>query len=465
MNSKFRLLSLLVGAMLVPFQAYAAQPLTAESYVPGISKNDALPAAGRVAAVAGKTTPIQSQSVLTSRLQSLRTLRGAPVSRLAVAGTAAAATVAPPVAGCVDIQVGAAYNASTAPAGQTDCFEFVAPDLTKTVGYVVNLPASEEHDAHLVQVNNDGTLTYLDDDTGTAQTKIVEGTPAGPVRLLLLVDSQQGTGGATFQFQVTGTTGYDSYEPNDSILHPTQLTGNQLISANLDTVSDVDYYTVQTPSTQTANLVTFTGAGTQTAQLETAPNTWATLVSGSTYNVSASAGATLALRVYNTGTTAPASQAYTLRVSDGAGIAGFYSFLDSENITHLVPGNENVARTINGGVIAWDHTGNVRLPGGEHVTIQVFDRSTTGALTLLTTNSGYTGPDGSVTLPLNIGVCQGAGTYTQNYQTLSTPADHWQITYNPNAVAAASTDAGQYRAGSSYAYFTHICSETYLGRY
>ncbi|NIF70358.1 hypothetical protein F3J16_09195 [Burkholderia sp. Ap-962] len=461
MKKRHQLMSLLVGAVILPMQSYAAESLNAESYVPGITHNDGAPVTGRLGKVAGKTTPIKPQGLATSRLQSLRTLRAAAVTTQA----ATAATVAPPVAGCADIQVGAAYNANTAPSGQTDCFEFVAADLTKTVAYVVNLPANEQHDVHLVQVNNDGTLTYLDNETGTAQSKVVEGIPPGPVRLLLLVDSQQGTGGATFQFQVTGTTGYDSYEPNDSINRPSQLTGNQLISANLDTVSDVDYYTVQVPSTQSANLITFTGTGTQTAQLLTAPNTWATLASGTTYNVSSSAGATLMLRVYNTGTSAPASQPYTLRVSDGAGTAGFYRFLDSENITHLAPSHENVARTVTPGVIAWDHTGNVRLPAGEHVTIQAYDRSTTNQLTLLTTTSGYTGADGSLSLPLNVGTCQGSGTFTGDFQTLSTPADHWRITYNPNSFAVAYTDSGALSASSSYSYFTHICTETYLGRY
>ncbi|KMY86570.1 hypothetical protein BUMB_03598c [Candidatus Paraburkholderia calva] len=166
----------------------------------------------------------------------------------------------------------------------------------------------------------------------------------------------------TFQFQVTGSTGYDAYEPNDSILHPIQLTGNQLTNANLDTVADVDCYAIKTPSTQTITKLTFTGTGTQTAQLQTQSNTWATLTSGTSYNITSSAGATLMLRVYDTASSAAAGQTYLLRTSDGAGIAGFYQFFDTENISHLAPGHGNVARTVIPGIAAWDHTGNTRLP-------------------------------------------------------------------------------------------------------
>jgi hypothetical protein len=72
------------------------------------------------------------------------------------------------------------------------------------------------------------------------------------------------------------------YQP---ALHPSQLTCNQLINANLDTVGDVDFYAIQTPSAQTASQLTFTVTGTQTAQLETQRNTWATLTSGTSYNI------------------------------------------------------------------------------------------------------------------------------------------------------------------------------------
>ena len=61
------------------------------------------------------------------------------------------------------------------------------------------------------------------------------------------------------------------------------------------------------------------------------------------------------------------------------------------------------------------------------------------------------------------------GTGTTNEASLegalSTPADHWRITYNPNSFAVAYTDSGALSASSSYSYFTHICTETYLGRY
>lgn len=439
--------------------AVAAAPLQTiniQSHVPGISTPDVTPPIARMKSAPARPIAALPFTVPSQRFQSLRTTRETTFS---------AQTVAPPVAGCTDIAVGTVYSATTAPTGSTDCFEFVSADATKYVSYVANLPSNEEHDTHLMQVNSDGTLTYLDDERDTSQNKIVEAIPGGPVRLLLLVDSQQGAGGATFLFQVTGTTGYDAYEPNDSILRPTQLTGNQQINGNLDTVSDVDYYAVQVPSTQTANLVTFSGTGTQAAQLETAPNTWATLASGTAYNVGSSAGATLMLRVYNTGTSAPASQGYSLRVSDGQGIAGFYQFLDSENISHLAPGNQNVARTIVAGVSAWDHTGNVRLPPGEHVTIQAYDRNTDGTLSLLTTVSGYTNSSDNLLATLNIGTCQGLGTATGTFATTSVPADHWQITYNPNSFAVVFTDDQALNARASYEYFTHVCTETYLGRY
>jgi hypothetical protein len=331
----------------------------------------------------------------------------------------------------------------------------------------VNLPAAEQHDVHLVQVNEDGSLIYLDNQTGVSSNKLVEAIPGGPVRVLLLVDSQEGNGGATFQFQVTGTTGYDEFEPNDSVLHPAPLSGNQQIDANLDTVSDFDYYAVQVPASQTSDLIKFTGIGTQTAELETAPGSWATLSSGSSYNITSSAGATLMLRVYDVGATAPSSQAYSLRISDGAGLAGFYQFLDTENISHLVPNLENVALTITAGVAAWDHTGNVRLPPGEHVTVQAYDRDSAGTLTLLTTASGHTDASGNLLVTLNVWTCKGSGsaTLTHDFQTTSSPADHWRITYNPQSFAVAYLDGLAVSSSSSYAYFAHICSESYLGNY
>ncbi|KGC48676.1 hypothetical protein [Burkholderia pseudomallei] len=443
-----------------------ASTLVAQSHVDGVSRAE--PAkigeqlAARRASLPTLPRPLPTLSAGAIRQAGLR----APLAkRQATLAAPAAATVAPPVANCTDVTIGAAYNAATAPAGQADCFQFVAPSATKIVAYVVNLPANEQHDAHLVQVNEDGSWTVLDSQADLSPNKIVEAVPNGPVRLLLLVSAQRGAGNAPFQFQVLGTTGYDSYEPNDSILHPTKLTGNQLISANLDTVADFDYYAVQVPSTQTANYVTFKGAGTQTAELETAPNTWATLASGTSYNITSPAGATLMFRVYDKGATAPAAQAYTLRISDGAGTAGFYRFLDEENITHLVRGNENVARVVSAGTIAWDSTGNVRLPPGERIWLRAYDSAgPNGPNTLLSETSGYTDANGNLLVNLNVGVCQGGGTMTGDFNTMSVPSDRWRITYNPYAFVVAYLDNAQIRAQTSIKHFTHICTEQYLGR-
>ncbi|WDD91506.1 hypothetical protein Bsp3421_001433 [Burkholderia sp. FERM BP-3421] len=456
MKKTLSLWGLLVGAALSPLSSHASVALTAQSYVPGTVANDNVPAIGnRLAALAAKGASIRPPGLPANRFEAKRTLR--------VAAAQAAGPVAPPVDGCADIQVGAVYNAPTAPSGQLICAQFVAADATKTIAYVANLPANEEHDAHLVQVNADGTLTYLDNDTGTQPSKLVEGIPPGPVRLLLLVDSQQGAGGATFQFQVNNSTGYDSYEPNDAVRLATKLSGNLQINANLDTVSDFDYYTVTVPASQTASLLTFNGNGSQTAQLLTSPTTWGTLPLGTAATVTGPAGATLLLRVYNTATTAPAGQTYSLRVSDGLGTAGFYQFLDTESITHLVPNLENVARTINAGVAGWDHTGNVLLPPGERITIQVYDYNGVGQPgTLLTTAVGYTGPDGKVLVPLNIGVCKGSAVTSGQFATTSVPAQKWLISYT-GAYATAKTDSTQTTAASSTA-FVHICSETYLGQ-
>ena len=274
-------------------------------------------------------------------------------------------------------------------------------------------------------------------------------------------------------------------QPNDSILHLTQLSGYQLINANLDSNSDVDYYSVQADSSQSSNELLFTATtATQTAGLEVSPGTWATLTADTQYTVTLSAGATLMMRVYDTGTAsataaglaasankaATAAPTYTLRVSDAAGIAGFYQFLDTENISHLAPGGENVARTIVAGVAAWDHTGNIRLPPGEHVFIDVYDTNGGALPVRLTSADGYTGnPTGNLLATLNIGTGQGPGTTTGTFQTISVPADHWNITYNPYAYAVA------YVAGNppltldpsspGVSHFTHVCSETYLGRY
>ncbi|CAB3770253.1 hypothetical protein [Paraburkholderia humisilvae] len=455
----------------------SAETIDAQSHVSGMSAPDITPPFSNLKASASKAVKVPPTAVSAKRFQSLRTTRQTEFN---------AQDVAPPVAGCADIQVGSVYSATTAAVGFTDCFEFVTADATKYVGYVANLPFNEEHDAHLVQVNSDGSLTYLDDERDTSQNKIVQAIPGGPVRLLLLVDSQSGAGGASFLFQVLGTTGYDSYEPNDSILHPTQLTGFQLINGNLDSPSDVDYYAVTTNQNQTANLVAFTATtNTQTAQLETAPNTWATLTPGVMYTVTSSAGATLMMRVYDNGTTgastsgvvgsqgtakAATASTYSLRVSDAAGTAGFFQFLDTENISHLAPGGENVARTIVAGVAAWDHTGNLRLPPGEHVVIQVYDTNLGASPVLLSSTDGYTGdPGGNLFATLNIGNCQGGGTAEGQFQTTAVPADHYDITYNPNSFALAYLANNPPQqitppfAGLSR--FVHICSERYLGRY
>ncbi|AOJ06554.1 hypothetical protein [Burkholderia mayonis] len=446
-----------------------AQPptLTAQSHVSGISQAEqtkiGVQLAERRATLPTLPRPLPTLPASTIRQAGVR----APLAtRHATLGAAAAATVAPSVANCTDVTIGVAYNAPTAPAGQADCFQFVAPSATKIVAYVVNLPANEQHDVHLVQVNEDSSWTVLDSQADLSPNKIAEAISNGPVRLLLLVSAQQGAGNATFQFQVLGTTGYDSYEPNDSILHPTRLSGNRQINANLDTVADFDYYAVQVPSAQTVNYVTFKGAGTQTAELETTPNTWVTLASGTSYNITSPAGATLMFRVYDKGTTAPAAQAYTLRVSDGAGTAGFYRFLDTENITHLVrTGGENVARVVTPGVAAWDATGNVRLPPGERIWVRAYDSAgPNGPNTLLTETSGYTDANGNLLVDLNVGLCQGGGTVTGDFYTMSVPSDHWRITYNPYSFAVAYLDNGTLHQGASIAHFTHICTETYLGR-
>ncbi len=96
--------------------------------------------------------------------------------------------------------------------------------------------------------------------------------------------------------------------------------------------------------------------------------------------------------------------------------------------------------------------------------VKAFDRSRTGAATLLTTTSGYTNVSGNLVIPVNVGVCQGQGTTTGDFKTTSNPADHWRITYNPNSYVVAYLD-NQAKVASSYSYFTHVFSETYLGRY
>ncbi|WP_323122069.1 hypothetical protein [Burkholderia alba] len=442
----------------------AAGTLTAQSHVIDSPSSDLGAVAERLRAAQAQARTIPKPALtLSARDVQQAQLRSARAARQT---SFSAAAVAPPVAGCYDIDLNAAYNAPTAPAGQLDCFEFVAPDVTKLVAYVVNLPAGEEHDALLVQVNADGSLTTLDSQVDTATNKVVEAIPGGPVRVLLLVQAKQGAGGSTFQFQVLGTTGYDSYEPNDSPRHATKLSGGQSINANLDSVNDVDYYALQTPAAQTATAITFAGTGTQTAALETQPGTWATLASNTRYTVNSSAGATLMLRVSNTGTTAPAAQPYTLRAVDGKSTAGINLVRDNENITNLVKGKLNSARTITIGVAAWDTTGNIPLPPGEHVTIQAYDRDLNNNKVLLAQASGYTGPSGSFVADLNIGECKSGGIAgPQTFSTLSVPSDWWSITWNPNAFVVAYTDSTEIRDTSSIIYFYHICAETYLGRH
>lgn len=375
-----------------------------------------------------------------------------------------AASVAPPVQGCYDVDLGPIYSAPLAPSGSLMCFQFIAPDATKIQAYVANLPVNEQHNVNLVQVNDDGSLIYLDSYPGTSTNKIVEAIPGGPVRLLLLVESQQGVGSSDFLFQILGITDYDSYEPNDSPIHPTALSGNQVISANLDTAADIDYYNITVPSTQTNNTITFSGVGTQTAELFTNSG-WASLASGSTYAVGAPGGATISLRVRNTSASAPTAQAYTLRISDGDGVAVIYQMHDEENISHLVnvlPLRENVSRTVTVGVNAWDSTGSVHLPPGEHITVAAADINANGTSTLLTTTSGYTNSFGNLLLPLNIGTCKGNRIITQEFMSTSAPADHWVISFTA-AKAFALLDTQQ--AFPYELIFWHICSESYLGRY
>jgi hypothetical protein len=274
----------------------------------------------------------------------------------------------------------------------------------------------------------------------------------------------QGAGGATFQFQVNNSTGYDAYEPNDALRHATPLNGNLQINANLDTVSDFDYYTVTVPANQTATSITFNGTGTQTAQWLSTPTTWGTLPPGTATPVTAPAGATLLMRVYDTGATAPAAQAYALRVGDALSTAGVYQFLDTESITHLVPNRVNVARTIDVGVGTWDHTGNVRQPPGERVTVQASEQDgITGNWRVLATTTAYTVANGQVLVPLKVGDCVAAGATTKAFSTRPVPSDRWRIDYNPSAKVEVTTESGN-KTNSSTVNFMHICREHYLGR-
>jgi hypothetical protein len=373
----------------------------------------------------------------------------------------AASSVAPPVQGCYDVDLGPIYSAPLAPSGSLMCFQFIAPEATKIQAYVANLPANEQHNVNLVQVNDDGSLVYLDSYPGTSPNKIVEAIPGGPVRLLLLVESQQGVGSSEFLFQILGITGYDRYEPNDSPIHPTALSGNQVISANLDTAADIDYYNITASPTQSNNRITFAGIGTQTAELFTNSG-WASLASGSTYTVSAPGGATLSLRVRNTSASAAALETYTLRISDGGGHGVFYQMLDEENITHLVYGRENVARTVTVGVNAYDSTNNVQLPPGEHITVVVGDVNLDGSLASLTTASGYTNSFGNLLLPLNIGTCKGDNTFTGDF--VSPIYGALKITYTL-ARAYAIIDTQQDYPSYSQHQFWHICKEDFLSRY
>ncbi|MCF2908422.1 hypothetical protein L1285_08810 [Pseudoalteromonas sp. DL2-H2.2] len=187
---------------------------------------------------AGDVARFAAPKTLTQSVQKapLRQFKAAPLAQ-AQAETTEAITPA-----CPTLNTGNLYTLSGFKAGDTDCYHFEITERSKTTALLVGQTGASNINLSVLRHNEDNTYSAVGTSAnpGTDDEVIVALTEPGHYYWFFeAVESD----GSAFNFGAAVATQLDSYEFNDTVTTATQLsTGQNVITANMDSVNDIDLY-------------------------------------------------------------------------------------------------------------------------------------------------------------------------------------------------------------------------------
>ncbi|ALU42984.1 hypothetical protein [Pseudoalteromonas rubra] len=187
---------------------------------------------------AGKVERFAAPDILTHPVQKapLHQLKTNPLAQAQTVNTTAITPV------CPTLSTGNLYTLSGFKAGDTDCYHFEITERSKTTALLVGQTGASNINLSVLRHNDDNTYSAvgtsanpgIDDEVIVALTE-----PGHYYWFFEAVESD----GSAFNFGAAVATQLDSYEFNDTVTTATQLsTGQNVITANMDSLNDIDLY-------------------------------------------------------------------------------------------------------------------------------------------------------------------------------------------------------------------------------
>lgn len=410
-----------------------------------------------------------------------------------------ASTIAAVNQWCPEIPVGQLLHGVTPAPGSLACYQFVV-NASTALNFQAMLPAGIVGIAELFTIATNGSGLMIAKSTSPA-APLTGSATTQYLRLALIVRVANGTGGQVFGYGINLPSAVPSpLTPNTTAANARVIDMNEEVSGTLASNTDSAYhfYPLKTGQTKALVSVTFDGSTQQAAYAsakKTGPNTYtlapdtvlSSVQSGkqiaftSTYAANTAGTTTPAgvmVRVTGTSPSAPANQAYGLRVGAQTVNIASMDIYNTETITRWFPvsGFLQAANYISTYLGAVDDQGSWVKNHPVELTVQRFndDNNTKQVLNIKTNIWGRiadtpTLPQtGGVTRTTNFAAaCSGTVLSSNNYGPPGNPTDHWKGTAQMGRVSAVLT--GAVPVAPKYAtfaiQFTRICSETYLGYY
>ena len=384
---------------------------------------------------------------------------------------------------CPTIAVGQAAAAVTAPTGGSSCFQFVTTGSV-AMPVEVALPPNVTGIAELFVIYPNGAGFKLSE-ARTGTPLALNFTMSAAQRIGLVIRPFSGPGGQSTNIGVNVAAPAAPTALNNTAANATGVSMNRGVSSTITTPgSSGGYYfypldTGETQANYNIGRTTNQTVGIRAAQ-RVAPNVY-TMGSETILPVSASgqtgtatsgssnaAGTTtphgFMLRVSGTNASAPADEAYSVRVSGARNYIFQTTSVNTENISRYFPisGIIQVATYLTVTAKIKDATGNF-VPK-EPVT---FDFKPYNNSSVVQTLTGVTDEYGFITMTANFPACAGPVQTANNYGPFGVPSDHWNGTAQSGSVTikvVGTNPPAGYSSQTSIP-FTRMCSETYLGRY
>lgn len=408
-----------------------------------------------------------------------------------------ASTIASVNQWCPEIPVGQLLQGVTPAPGSLACYQFVV-NASTALNFQALLPAGIVGIGELFNMNTNGTGFMIA--KSTSPTAPLSGTATTQyLRLALIIRTSNGTGGQVFSYGInlpsSPTLASNTTSSNAHVIDMNEEVSGTLVN---NTDSAYYFYPLKTGQTKALISVTFNGSTQQAAfasAQKTGPNTYTVspettlsssqsgtqLLFTSTYAANTAGTTTPAgvlVRVTGTSSSAPANQAFGLRVGAQVVNIATMDIYNTESITRWFPvsGFLQAANYISTYLGAVDDQGSWVKNQPVQLTVQRFnnDVNSRQVMTVKTNIWGRIADTpalpqtGGVTKTTNFAAaCSGSLLSSNNYGPPGNPTDHWKGTAQMGTVSAtllgAAPVAPKY---STFAIqFTRICSETYLGYY